>query len=228
MYGYIYLTTNKINGKQYVGQHIKSHFDTKYKGSGKTLLKAFKKYGKENFECHIIDTAESQEELNDKEFVYIELYQTIEAGYNIIEGGVGGVPGLVPWNKGKHWDDETKLKMHNAAVGRKVSEETKLKIGDASKGRKQTEETKRKISETHKGKPKSEEHKRKLSEAKLGKPLPENIKTKICVKIGGFNEYGDLEISFNSVRDAQMNGYPTVGKALRTGNIYKKLYWKKL
>ncbi len=48
MYGYIYLTTNLINKKKYVGQHKSSKFDERYKGSGKLIKKAFKKYGKEN------------------------------------------------------------------------------------------------------------------------------------------------------------------------------------
>lgn len=87
MYGYIYLTTNKINGKQYVGQHTTSTFDPNYKGSGIVIKAAIKKYGFDNFECHIIDTAESQEELDDKEYVYVELFQTLITGYNRREGG---------------------------------------------------------------------------------------------------------------------------------------------
>ena len=27
MYGYIYLTTNKVNGRKYIGQHAKPEFD---------------------------------------------------------------------------------------------------------------------------------------------------------------------------------------------------------
>lgn len=102
MYGYIYLTTNKITGKQYVGQKVSNKFVKSYKGSGVAITKAFKKYGKDNFECHIIDTATTQDELNDKEFVYVELYQTMSPnGYNLMEGG---------GNTGKP-SDETRKKM---------------------------------------------------------------------------------------------------------------------
>lgn len=45
----IYKTTNKINGKIYIGQTSKDE-NVFYLGSGKTLLKAVKKYGKDNFD----------------------------------------------------------------------------------------------------------------------------------------------------------------------------------
>lgn len=39
MYGYIYLTTNLINGKKYIGQHASPKFEPdKYIGSGVTKI----------------------------------------------------------------------------------------------------------------------------------------------------------------------------------------------
>ena len=49
MYGYIYETTNLINGKKYIGQHVSETFDKDYYGSGKAFLNALRKNGKENF-----------------------------------------------------------------------------------------------------------------------------------------------------------------------------------
>jgi len=49
---FIYIITNLINGKQYVGSHCGDENDT-YLGSGKIFLKAYKKYGKENFKREI-------------------------------------------------------------------------------------------------------------------------------------------------------------------------------
>ena len=45
MYGYIYVTTNLINGRKYIGQHAKPEFDESYYGSGTALKPAIKKYG---------------------------------------------------------------------------------------------------------------------------------------------------------------------------------------
>lgn len=50
MYGYVYKTTNIINGKMYIGQHKSEKFDESYKGSGVILTKALEKYGKKEEE----------------------------------------------------------------------------------------------------------------------------------------------------------------------------------
>ena len=47
-YYYVYLTTNLINGKKYIGQHY-GELDDYYLGSGSILKKAILKYGRKNF-----------------------------------------------------------------------------------------------------------------------------------------------------------------------------------
>ena len=54
MYGYIYKTTNLVNGKIYIGQHKSNTFDTNYYGSGTILNKAIQKINDE------LDDASSQ------------------------------------------------------------------------------------------------------------------------------------------------------------------------
>jgi len=51
---YIYKITNKINNRIYIGSHYGTIHDS-YFGSGKAILKAIKKYGKENFKKDILE-----------------------------------------------------------------------------------------------------------------------------------------------------------------------------
>lgn len=53
-----------INNKIYVGK--KSGDVSTYYGSGKAILNAIKKYGKQNFSKEILDYAKTLEELNKK------------------------------------------------------------------------------------------------------------------------------------------------------------------
>lgn len=67
-YGFVYITTNLINGTCYLGQ---KKFDQQWKeyiGSGIAFKNAVKKYGKENFTKNIIYICYSAEELNQVEY----------------------------------------------------------------------------------------------------------------------------------------------------------------
>ena len=91
-YGFIYITTNMINGKKYIGQ---KKFDDKWKnyvGSGYNLKKAIEKYGKENFIKEIIYIAYTKDELDKAEIDFINLHDAVESNdyYNIALGGQGG------------------------------------------------------------------------------------------------------------------------------------------
>lgn len=91
----IYLITNLVNGKQYVGQsndieyrweqHKKSSTN-KHKRS--RLISAFKKYGIDNFKFEILELC-SPDELDAKEIQYIAKYDTYNNGYNMTIGGDG-------------------------------------------------------------------------------------------------------------------------------------------
>lgn len=111
--GYIYETTNLINGKTYIGQHKKDEFDIHYRGSGKLITQAISRYGKENFKTIVLEWCESIEELNEREIYYIALYRAQnKAEYNISDGGLG-TKGLVgeknPFFGKKHTAQTKKL-----------------------------------------------------------------------------------------------------------------------
>lgn len=97
MYGYIYITENLINHKKYIGRHKSEKFDSWYIGSGIELHYAILKYGKQNFSTKIICECESEEDLNEKEIFYIDLYNAVESAdfYNISKGGDCTISGLV-------------------------------------------------------------------------------------------------------------------------------------
>lgn len=108
MYGYIYKTTNLINEAIYIGRHKAEKFEPeKYIGSGTVFRRALEKYGIENFKCELLDTAETKEELNDKERYWIAKYkkECPERMYNITIGGDAITEGLRKLRK----DEEIKF-----------------------------------------------------------------------------------------------------------------------
>jgi group I intron endonuclease len=77
--GYIYKTTNLINGKMYIGSSKKNPKDNwSYYGSGRNIVNAIKKYGKENFTKEIL--VESNDNIRLLEKQYLE---NVNARYNL-------------------------------------------------------------------------------------------------------------------------------------------------
>ncbi|PGV58365.1 hypothetical protein COD94_24225 [Bacillus cereus] len=85
--GFIYITTNLVNGMQYIGKHTK--FGDNYLGSGTLLKEAIKELGEENFKRKIIAYGYTVEQLNELEKSYIKLFNAAKDPlfYNIAPGG---------------------------------------------------------------------------------------------------------------------------------------------
>lgn len=118
MHGYIYITTNTLNNKIYIGQHKSESYDKKYFGSGLLLNRAIKKYGIDNFKNEIIMWVKDQEEANEKEKFFIDLYNSRnpEIGYNIVCGGNGGnIISYLPTDK--YLEYIKKIKINNKGSG---------------------------------------------------------------------------------------------------------------
>lgn len=96
-YGYIYLITNQVNNKRYVGatrgtiyNRWKGHLKQSKLKKQKVLHTAIIKYGSENFCIEEITTASSKEELFSLETFYIAAFGTKSPkGYNLTSGGEG-------------------------------------------------------------------------------------------------------------------------------------------
>jgi len=187
--GCVYMATNIVNGKRYVGKTIFSleHRRSMHKNSAEKRSKcafhcALKKYGIENFEWRIIVETDDDEELREFEIESIAFLHTkVPNGYNMTDGGDG--------TSGHKMTEETKCKISRKAKGRLVSKEVRRKMSEAQRGKVVSEETKQRMSEaakaavtpeirairsrTHKGKFVSAETRKKLSESNKGKQAGE-------------------------------------------------------
>jgi len=115
--GFIYLATNRLNKKRYVGQCIgtlksrrKKHYDAAFKYNSPLRFHcALRKYGKSTFYWRIIEAEIDLNHLDDKETYYIKHYDSFYHGYNMTLGG-------------------------KTMNGYKHTEETKKKISEKTKG----------------------------------------------------------------------------------------------
>lgn len=102
MFGLIYIITNSINDKVYIGQTIQSLKDRwnehcrnpfSKAEADMHIKRAILKYGKENFNIREIEKCKI-EELDEKEIYYISLYDSYNKGYNSTKGGRYGAKPL--------------------------------------------------------------------------------------------------------------------------------------
>ena len=157
MYGYIYKTTNLINGKIYIGKK-KGEFNNNYKGSGKYLKNALKKYGTENFFVEPIEFCETLEIQNEREKYWIKYHRDKDfAMYNIASGGDGGdLVTCLPEEDYRKFSQLMSELNKQGIIGNKgkhLSESHRRKIGEGNKGKIHSEEWKRKHDDAIRGKP---------------------------------------------------------------------------
>ena len=212
-YGFIYITTNMVNGKRYIGQRKFSKGWKSYLGSGKILKQAIEKDGRNNFIRDIVVIAYTKKELDELEIQFIKNYNAIESYdfYNIAKGGDGGDnSGELSVMYGKKHSEHTKRKISNTRklkgvakgksnpmygvhicgenhhdFGKHLSEERKLRQSETMKNKYKNGE----IKPYFKGKTLSQETKKKMSETRInkgvakGKNNPRATKV-ICVTTG--------------------------------------------
>lgn len=139
----VYAHINKINGKMYIGQscNVRERWRCKGKNYFNSIkfFRAIKKYGWDNFIHIVIKDNMSIEEADIVEKQMIELFNTINNGYNLKEGGARGE--LSPESLKKMSDSvrrgfrehpERVEKIRQKAIGRPVSENTRRKLSNNS------------------------------------------------------------------------------------------------
>jgi len=191
-YGFIYITTNMINGKKYIGQKMFRVSWQNYLGSGTYFLRSVKNYGKENFHREIIAIAYSKEELNELEIEFIKLHNAVKSKdyYNISYGGEASMSGL------------------------SMSEEAKRKISEARKRENLSDETRKKMSNAHKGKKVSDSHKQILliqSKPKLNNEQAKEIREK----------YATGNYTHEKLAKEYGVKHTTIGRVINYEGVYK-------
>ena len=197
----VYQIYNKVEKKSYIG--CTCHFDNRIKEHKKGKYEWQIDFAEhpENFEIHILEYNIEEDKIGLYEKQYIDLYNSINNGYNKRRQGNGITSeirqkmsethkGKPTWNKGLTGicSEETLQKMSEAMkgenhpmYGKHHTEETIKKISESNKGKRRSEETKKKLSDAHKGKTPwnkgkhyTEETLQKMSEAMKGKFVGEN------------------------------------------------------
>lgn len=144
----VYMITNKINGKRYVGVSIdpyrrfKEH--CRYAGVRKSpMYDDMDLYGMDNFLFEVLEHGVSEAEHLDKERYYIQKYNTYssELGYNRNKGGSSVV----------HHTEETKRKISQSLKGHVFPQSRNEKIRKAMLGREYKEEWKKNLSKSRVG-----------------------------------------------------------------------------
>lgn len=162
----VYMHTNKINGKKYIGQTCQT-LKQRCGNNGKAYVgcpyfyKAIIKYGWNNFKHEILFENLSFDEANQKEDAMIKLYNTTDSnnGYNLKGGGANPIPNA----KTRQLISEKVLGENNGFYGKHHSIETRKRLSEARKGKykgkenpnygkKHTQEAKEKMRTSRRGK----------------------------------------------------------------------------
>lgn len=126
MYYLVYLTTNLTNNKIYVGVRTTVKLDDGYLGSGTTIKKAIKKYGKENFKRTILYFCLSSEEAYEWERKIVDFsFLCREDVYNIKPGGERPVTDIIRFKISKKLTEHTKTEEHKRNISKSWIERNK-------------------------------------------------------------------------------------------------------
>lgn len=217
----IYQIRNLVNGKIYIGssKNLKNrkchdHLNTlkRNKHQNNHLQNAFNKYGKDNFICTVIQTAENEQELNELEEYWINKCNAVDDRmfYNLKPGGTGGsMPHFICItneinSKYLHPDTDLTIYLKNGwRLGKPhQSQELIEKRVCGNRGKKRSEETCKNISKAllgKKRKPLSEEQKAYLSSIKKFNNYNNAKSKKVkCINTGEiFNCLGDAARKYN-------------------------------
>lgn len=157
---FLYIITNTVNGKQYIGWTTKTlrerlvrHFcESRRDRSKARLYKAIRKYGQEKFQIELQMITDSFDYINKMEIAAIKIYDTFRNGYNSTLGGEGVTGYQLTEKQKKQRSINAKRYQAEQRKNRPPKPpKKKIKPGSWLIGRPRSEEAKQKASRTLKG-----------------------------------------------------------------------------
>lgn len=224
-YHLVYLTTNLITGKQYIGDHSTNNLNDGYLGSGDCLISSIKKHGRKNFKREILENFEIKQKAFNAQEKYIIQYNTlVPAGYNISPKGGHNVKDCISEETKRKIGNKNKGNMGiiNAMKTRIVSEETRKNMSNSRLGK----------SPSNKGIKCSEETKQNMSKSKMGlytgdkNPMYGKSPYDIWIKKYGVEEADKMKKEFYKVRTQNLKECEFCHKIVPL-NIYNRCHGKK-
>lgn len=181
----VYKTTNRVNGRYYLGVHKTSNPQDRYLGSGVVLRLALKKYGREMFSKEVLFTYPDAASAFAKEAELVKHALGDPQCMNLKDGGHGGFE-FVNQNALNDRSGETRTEEQRRRIGTGVSrsytEERKLEQSQRMLGKR--------IGVGNRGRttPLSDEHREKIRQAVLRTTsIYEEVTCPVCGKTGAKN-----------------------------------------
>jgi len=223
MPGCLYIATNRVNGKVYIGQTRQSfarrksrHLWDAARNSPCRFHAAIRTYGPEAFEFKMLAIGPVGGWLSEMEIRTIEAYNSFNSGYNDTKGGEG-----------------TRGSM--ARLGKTHTPEARAKISAARRGKpggrlgcRNTPEHNEKVRQANLGKTLSVEHRAAISAAQKGRPAhnkgvahTEETKRKMSLAHTGMKR----PVSAGEKTRARLLGVPLSEETKRKLSEAQKRYW---
>lgn len=221
--GYIYLITNKVNKKQYIGQTKCEDIETRWRyhkkmsnvSIGRHLLAAYQKYGIENFKFQIVCIT-FDEACNALEEYYIQKFNTLAPnGYNLKLGG-----------RASRHHEETK-KLMSESIKKIMTEERRNKMIEQSKNYHAnnkvvcTDKQKKLISERQKAywANLTDEERKKISDERKSRLRNKAISEKVLLALQKGHELNKKRIGKYDLQNNLLKTYESISDAARDVKI---------